>query len=90
MRKFNWKIVLISILIVFITQVVIVSIKPSIHGISDNVWDAFGLSFGIAYILTYMDRDKEGNKVSWKTRVLTYIIGWVAIFGIYVGLNYLW
>ncbi len=85
----TWKIFLIGLIILFVTNVAIFFIEPMFPIIPRNVWDALGLSFGIAYMITYNLENKE-SKVSLRMqRFVNYVVAWIIVFVVYIGLSYL-
>jgi len=86
-----WKAFLFGLLILLGSNIIIsVLLRPYLTFVSDKVWDSLGISFAVAFMVTYNMEIRETKTSVRMQKVITYLYAWVVVFAIYYGLSFIW
>ena len=86
--KIKWKVFIYGFLIVILTNIIVTIIRPYFSFIrDDSIWNAFGVSFGFAYLITYnLDYTQTKGSVK-KQKLMNFVFALVTVFLIFYGIS---
>jgi len=84
----KWKVFLIGLLIVLISNILFGLLQPLLN-VPEDLWASLSASLGLAYIISYNVEIKDSNVSLRMQRVVNYIFSLIIIFIIIYGLSLL-